>query len=136
MIYRARTPDLNAKCSHLYSKGHTDFGSLTMLFRQPVAALQVRMPDSTWKWVKPYPNSITVNIADVLQFWTAGYLKSSVHRVVTPPEDQAHLDRLGLLYFLRPAYDLDLRIVRVHCWSGWVCGRARVRRRASRRVTG
>ena len=111
MIYRARTPELNAKCDHLYSKGHTDFGSLTLLFRQPVAALQVRMPDETWKWVKPYPGSITVNIADVLQFWTGGYLKSSVHRVVTPPQDQAHIDRLGLLYFLRPAYDLDLKIV-------------------------
>lgn len=111
MIYRHRTPEENAKCNNLYSKGHTDFGSLTLLFRQPVAALQVRMPDETWKWVKPYPGSITVNIADVLQFWTNGYLKSSIHRVVTPPDDQAHIDRLGLLYFLRPAYDLELKTV-------------------------
>ena len=111
MIYRARTPEQNAKCQNMYSKGHTDFGSLTLLFRQPVAALQVRMPDETWKWVKPYPGSITVNIADVLQFWTNGYLKSSIHRVVTPPDDQAHIDRLGLLYFLRPAYDLELKAV-------------------------
>lgn len=101
MIYRARTPEENAKYQNLYSRGHTDFGSLTLLFRQPIAALQVKMPDESWKWVKPYPGSITVNIADVLQFWTNGYLKSSVHRVVAPPDDQAHLDRLGLLYFLR-----------------------------------
>ena len=59
--------------------------------------------------MKPYPESITVNIADVLQFWSAGYLKSSVHRVVAPPPDQAHIDRLGLLYFLRPAHDLKLK---------------------------
>ena len=111
MIYRARSVEENRKCGSLYSKGHTDFGSLTLLFRQPVAALQVRMPDGTWKWVKPLPNSITVNIADVFQFWTAGYLKSSIHRVVTPPDDQAHIDRLGLLYFLRPAYDLELKTV-------------------------
>lgn len=101
MIYRARTPEENAKYENLYSRGHTDFGSLTLLFRQPIAALQVKMPDDTWKWVKPYPGSITVNIADVLQFWTNGYLKSSIHRVVAPPDDQSHLDRLGLLYFLR-----------------------------------
>lgn len=50
-----------------------------------------------------------MNIADVLQFWTAGYLKSSIHRVVAPPPDQAHIDRLGLLYFLRPAHDLKLK---------------------------
>ncbi|EME39514.1 hypothetical protein DOTSEDRAFT_75245 [Dothistroma septosporum NZE10] len=111
MIYRARTPEENAKYQNIYSRGHTDFGSLTLLFRQPIAALQIRMPDGTWKWVKPYPGSITVNIADVLQFWTGGYLKSSVHRVVAPPEDQSHLDRLGLLYFLRPAHDLELKTV-------------------------
>ncbi|SMR57709.1 unnamed protein product [Zymoseptoria tritici ST99CH_1A5] len=109
MIYRARTPEENAKYQNLYSRGHTDFGSLTLLFRQPIAALQVNLPDGSWKWVKPYPGSITVNIADVLQFWTAGYLKSSVHRVRSPPDDQAHLDRLGLLYFLRPAHDLPLK---------------------------
>jgi isopenicillin N synthase-like dioxygenase len=79
---------------------HTDFGSLTLLFRQPIAALQVLINEQ-WKWVKPYPGSITVNIADVLDFLTNGYLKSSVHRVRAPPADQAHLDRLGLLYFLR-----------------------------------
>ena len=111
MIYRSRTPSENLACQNLYSKGHTDFGSLTLLFRQPVAALQVRMPDESWKWVKPFPGSITVNIADVLQFWTGGYLKSSIHRVVVPPEDQMDQDRLGLLYFLRPAYDLDLKTV-------------------------
>lgn len=111
MLYTARSAEENAKFQNLYSKGHTDFGSLTLLFRQPIAALQILAPDGSWKWVKPHPRSITVNIADVLQFWTNGYLKSSVHRVVAPPPDQAHLDRLGLLYFLRPANDLDLKVV-------------------------
>ncbi len=109
MIYRARTPEENAKFNNIYSKGHTDFGSLTLLFRQPVAALQVLTPAGEWKYVKPYPGSITVNIADVFQFWTNGYLKSSVHRVHAPPPDQAQLDRLGLLYFLRPSHDLTLK---------------------------
>lgn len=30
---------------------------------------------------------------------------------MAPPPDQAHIDRLGLLYFLRPAYDLKLKTV-------------------------
>ncbi len=58
MIYRHRTAEENAEYQNLYSKGHTDFGSLTLLFRQPVAALQIRMHDGSWKWVKPYPGSI------------------------------------------------------------------------------
>lgn len=32
-----------------------------------------------------------------------------VDRVVAPPADQAHIDRLGLLYFLRPSHDLTLK---------------------------
>ncbi|KAK2002125.1 2OG-Fe(II) oxygenase superfamily protein [Colletotrichum falcatum] len=109
MLYHSRSAEENAKFGNVYAGGHTDFGTISLLFRQPIAALQIMMPDGGWKWVKPYPASITVNIADALQFWSAGYLKSSIHRVVTPPEDQAHLDRLGLLYFVRPAKDLDLR---------------------------
>ncbi|KAK2020710.1 flavonol synthase [Colletotrichum zoysiae] len=109
MFYHARSAEENAKHGNLYATGHTDYGTLSLLFRQPIAALQVRMPDGTWKWVKPYPESITVNFADAMEFWSGGYLKSSVHRVATPPEDQAHLDRLGLLYFLRPGHDLDLK---------------------------
>lgn len=111
MLYHARSAEENSKFGNVYAGGHTDFGTISLLFRQPIAALQVRMPDGTWKWVKPYPESITVNIADAMQFWSAGYLKSSIHRVVTPPKDQAHLDRLGLLYFMRPAVDFELKVL-------------------------
>jgi isopenicillin N synthase-like dioxygenase len=111
MKYHARTQKENQELNNVWVKGHTDFGSLTLLFRQPVAALQVRTPQETWKYVKPYPASITVNIADSLSFLTNGYLKSSIHRVVAPPPDQAHLDRLGVLYFVRPEDDLVLRPV-------------------------
>jgi hypothetical protein len=107
-------------------------GSLTLLFRQPVAALQVQGKDKSWKWVKPQEDALTVNIADALQFLTSqfrpslyifpqkemtltdvflfvdGYLKSSIHRVVAPPRDQAHIDRLGVLYMVRIEDDTDL----------------------------
>lgn len=61
--------------------------------------------------MKPYPGSITVNLADSLEFLTNGFLRSSIHRVVAPPADQANLDRLGVLYFVRPEDDLELRPV-------------------------
>lgn len=44
-------------------RGHTDFGTFTLLFRQPIAGLQIQTGDDKWKWVKPYPGSITVNVA-------------------------------------------------------------------------
>lgn len=111
MKYHARTPEANAKLNDVWVKGHTDFGSLTLLFRQPVAALQVKGRDGGWKWVKPHDGSITVNVADALQFLTNGFLKSSIHRVVAPPADQAGIDRLGVLYFVRPENELELKPV-------------------------
>lgn len=111
MKYHARDAATNAKLDNVWVKGHTDFGSLTLLFRQPVAALQVRGANGGWKWVKPYDGSITVNVADALQFLTSGFLKSSIHRVVAPPPDQAGIDRLGVLYFVRPEDSLELKPV-------------------------
>ena len=52
-----------------------------------------------------------MNVADSLQFLTNGYLKSSIHRVVAPPPDQANVDRIGVLYFVRPEDDLELKPV-------------------------
>ncbi|KAI3537445.1 flavonol synthase [Colletotrichum abscissum] len=111
MKYHARDVKTNERLENVWVKGHTDFGSLTLLFRQPVAALQVRGKDGNWKWVKPYNGSITVNVADVLEFLSNGFLKSSIHRVVAPPPDQAEIDRLGVLYFVRPEDSLELRPV-------------------------
>ncbi|KAM3551532.1 hypothetical protein MY1884_007677 [Beauveria asiatica] len=85
MKYHHRTQQENEQLGNVWVKGHTNFGSLTLLFRQPVAALQVRTPDGEWKWVKPHPGSITVNVADSLEFLTNGFLKSSIHHVMVPP---------------------------------------------------
>jgi isopenicillin N synthase-like dioxygenase len=66
----------------LWSRGHTDLGTLTLLFRQPVAALQIRDHETNeWKWAKPLDGSLTVNTCDALSFLTGGYVKSTVHRV-------------------------------------------------------
>jgi isopenicillin N synthase-like dioxygenase len=87
MKYYHRTDEENEKLGGLWLKGyvrffrqkvlksdcfsHSDMGSLTLLFRQPVAALQVLTPAGSWKWVKPQENALTVNIADGLHFLTS-----------------------------------------------------------------
>ncbi|KAE8342971.1 hypothetical protein BDV24DRAFT_173365 [Aspergillus arachidicola] len=75
---------------------------VTLLFRQPVAALQILNSEGQWKWVRPQDGTITVNTCDALTALTGGLIKSSIHRVHVPPADQAHVDRLGVLYFARP----------------------------------
>ncbi|KAJ5811548.1 hypothetical protein N7474_007849 [Penicillium riverlandense] len=111
MIYNTRTQEEWDKAQGYTKGGHTDFGSLTLLFSQHVAGLQIRTPEGEWKWVKPVDGGITCNVADTLSFLTNGFLKSTIHRVVTPPKDQLDIPRLGLLYFCRPGDHTIMRTV-------------------------
>ena len=108
MIYHRRTPEEHEASGYGQSTGHTDLGTLTLLFRQPVAGLQILGEDGNWTYVSAQPGTITVNLADTISHLTGGYLKSSVHRVVAPPKDQWQYDRTGLLYFARPHSDTIL----------------------------
>jgi isopenicillin N synthase-like dioxygenase len=105
MIYKKRTAEEWAEMEREgggKKNGHTDLGTVTLLFRQPIAGLQILGDDGNWTYVSAQPGTITVNLADTISHLTGGWLKSSVHRVVTPPEDQWAYDRTGLLYFARP----------------------------------
>lgn len=109
MIYRPRTVEEDAQVQNTWSRAHTDFGSLTLLWSQNVAGLQLKNPDGEWKYVPPVDEGIICNVGDTLDFWSAGYFKSTTHRVVRPPEDQAHIHRLGIFYFVRPGDDVDIK---------------------------
>jgi len=111
MIYNARTKDEWDRAQAYSKGGHTDFGSLTLLFSQHVAGLQIRTPEGAWKYVKPVQGGITCNAADTLSFLTKGFIKSTIHRVVTPPADQIEISRLGLLYFSRPGDNAPMKAV-------------------------
>jgi isopenicillin N synthase-like dioxygenase len=76
--------------------------------------LQVLTPESAdapseWKYVHSPRDAIIVNVADALEFLSGGYLRSTIHRVVRPPEDQAAEPRLSLIYFARPQADVKLK---------------------------
>lgn len=51
MHYTARDPEENKLLGQLYAPGHTDLGSITLLFRQPVCGLQILNSEGQWKWV-------------------------------------------------------------------------------------
>ncbi|KAF2664667.1 putative UPF0676 protein [Microthyrium microscopicum] len=108
MIYHKRTPEEHEASGFGHSGGHTDLGTVTLLFRQPVAGLQILGDDGKWTYVSAQPGTITVNLADTISHITGGWLKSSIHRVVAPPKDQWEYERTGLLYFSRPHNDVVL----------------------------
>ncbi|WVQ70426.1 uncharacterized protein L199_008653 [Kwoniella botswanensis] len=91
------------------SAEHTDFGSLTILFNW-LGGLQVRLPvTDEWVYVKPIPGSCIVNLGDAMVKFTAGILRSNIHRVVPAPSTQAHLTRNSLVFFTRPEDKVVLR---------------------------
>lgn len=124
---------------------HSDYGSLTCLFQQPGGppGLEIKSPDDNGEWaavpVNPLmnhdndnnvknPNSnsnsnssplpILVNIGDLLEDWTGGLLKSTVHRVVFPHNNtkknekkKKESDRYSLAYFCHPLDEVLLEPV-------------------------
>ncbi|OJD32510.1 clavaminate synthase-like protein [Diplodia corticola] len=109
MIYNPRTEEDNQRYRDLYLAGHTDWGTFTFLFSQPIAALQILDNNGAWKWVQYLPNALVVNVGEALELLTGGFFKATIHRVVKPPQDQAMKKRVGVIYFSRPVNDVPLQ---------------------------
>lgn len=81
---------------------HKDYGYLALLQQDGVGGLQVRRDDGGWTDVPPVPGAFVVNIGEMLEIATGGYLKATAHRVVSP---RAGVDRYSLPFFLAPRLD-------------------------------
>ncbi|PYI03761.1 oxidoreductase [Aspergillus sclerotiicarbonarius CBS 121057] len=86
--------------------GHTDIGTLTLLFHVS-GGLQILPADrenvaGNWEYIRPEPGCALINVGDTLAEWTGGVLRSSLHRVVTAPGEQARVARQSLAYLVRP----------------------------------
>ncbi|WP_137846034.1 2-oxoglutarate and iron-dependent oxygenase domain-containing protein [Microbacterium sp. 2FI] len=81
---------------------HKDSGVLTLLWVEPgKGGLQVQR-DGTWVDAPPVPGAFVVNIGELLEHATQGYLTATNHRVVSP---QAPGDRISIPFFFNPALD-------------------------------
>lgn len=112
MLYHPRPLEDDAKVDNTWARAHTDFGSLTLLWSQNVAGLQIKTTTAEggdWQYVPPVDGGIVCNVGDTLDFWSASYFRSTTHRVVRPPEDQLGGNRLGLFYFVRPGNEVDIK---------------------------
>ncbi|XP_013412357.1 UPF0676 protein C1494.01 isoform X1 [Lingula anatina] len=78
---------------------HTDYGSMTLLFQDDTGGLEVQTVNGEFKPATPIPGTVVVNIADMMQRWTADGLKSTPHRVVPSNKRKA---RRSVIYFIDP----------------------------------
>ncbi|MDL5155226.1 isopenicillin N synthase family dioxygenase [Actinomycetospora termitidis] len=82
---------------------HTDFGTFTVLDREPGAGgLQVDM-DGSWVDAPYVEGAFTINVGDLLSRWTGGRWRSTRHRVLPPQASAPDEDLVSLVFF----YELD-----------------------------
>lgn len=78
---------------------HTDYGLLTLLFQRDVSGLQVLSADDTWLDIPPRKDAVVVNCGDLLERWSNGRYRSTLHRVKRMPPGQS---RLSIALFIDP----------------------------------
>ena len=87
---------------------HTDYGSITLLWRfDDISALQIYdKKDGVWVTVPLVENSIVLNVADMFARWSNDILKSTPHRVVNVDMDRP---RYSMPYFVDPGRDVIIK---------------------------
>ncbi|MBT8099220.1 MAG: isopenicillin N synthase family oxygenase, partial [Gammaproteobacteria bacterium] len=85
---------------------HKDTDALTILAADPVGGLYVRARDADeWIRVDAPEGALIVNIGDLLEIWSGGYLVSTPHKVV----NDSGKERFSFPYFVVPRYDTVVR---------------------------
>ncbi|QZA06362.1 isopenicillin N synthase family oxygenase [Mycolicibacter heraklionensis] len=82
---------------------HKDPGVMTLLHLQnDSTGLQVQSLDGEWLDAPPLDGAFIVNIGELLEVSSQGYLRATPHRVLTPATAPA---RISIPYFFGPALD-------------------------------
>ncbi|WP_188756401.1 isopenicillin N synthase family dioxygenase [Microbacterium album] len=92
---------------------HKDSGVLTLLWIEPGrGGLQVEREGASgeryWVDAPPVPGTFVVNIGEMLEYATGGYLRATNHRVVSPRHPE---DRISVPFFFNPALDTRLPVI-------------------------
>jgi len=81
---------------------HHDTGFVTLLAAGTTPGLQVLAPEGGWVDVPVVPDSLVLNIGEMLQAMTGNYLVATAHRVITSAP------RMSAAYFHGPSLDTPL----------------------------
>jgi isopenicillin N synthase-like dioxygenase len=86
---------------------HKDSELLTLLLQDDQGGLQVETAQG-WIDVPPRPGTFVINIGELLELASDGYLRATMHRVVMPP---AGVDRLSAAFFLGARLDTTVPLL-------------------------
>ena len=92
---------------------HTDFGTVTILDREPGrGGLQVWTQDGGWADAPYHPDALTINTGDLLARWSGDRWRSNRHRVLPPQAEAPDEDLVSLVYFYEADHDSVVHALR------------------------
>ena len=94
---------------HIRAGAHGDINAITLLLGAEEAGLQLLTKDGGWMDVKPGPGELAINIGDMLDRLTNGYLPSTQHRVINPTPERASASRYSMPFFLHFRSDFEIK---------------------------
>lgn len=94
--------DRPLKTGQLRAGAHTDYGSITLLFQDQAGGLEVKLRSGEWVSVPYIPNTMVVNVGNLLQRWTNDQYCSNPHRVIPPTTEQTDSCRYSIALFCHP----------------------------------
>ena len=100
-------PGAHATTSSQGVGAHKDPGYLTLVLQDSQSGLQVETADG-WIDAAPLPGAFVVNIGELLELASNGYLKATMHRVVTP---QAGIERFSCAFFMAAQLDATVPLL-------------------------
>jgi isopenicillin N synthase-like dioxygenase len=92
----------NASFNQLGAGAHTDWGGITLLAQDDIGGLEVRNVNGEWIDAKPVPNTLVINLGDLMARWTNGLYNSNMHRV---KNNSSARDRYSIPFFYSPHPD-------------------------------
>ncbi|KAJ0353997.1 hypothetical protein COL154_000166 [Colletotrichum chrysophilum] len=121
MLYYPPSSATSSSPDDVRAGAHSDYGSLTLLFRlRGQAGLEILTRENTWAPVPVTPPGteadalppILINIGDLLSYWTNGMFRSTVHRVVFggegAPGETDSGPRYSMAFFCHPVGSVTL----------------------------
>ena len=90
----------NGERRYLTGRAHADTGFLTLLAQDAVSGLQAKHHDGSWIDIPPVEGTLAVNFGKVLERWTGGRVRATIHRVLGSGQE-----RFSIPFFYEPRPD-------------------------------